>query len=59
MMDLTKCIKNFLLKEDGATVVEYSVMLALIIAVCILIIGVMGMKVKNSFNKFDQSFNSP
>jgi pilus assembly protein Flp/PilA len=42
---------NFLQNEDGPTAVEYAVMLALIIVVCIAAIGVLGSNANNTFNK--------
>jgi len=35
-------IQNFLEREDGPTAVEYAVMLALIVVVCITTIGTLG-----------------
>jgi len=35
-------ITNFLEREDGPTAVEYAVMLALIVVVCITTIGTLG-----------------
>lgn len=43
-------IKNFLKSEDGPTAVEYAVMLALIIVVCIGTVTALGAKVNTSFN---------
>ena len=38
MRILAKCVVNFLKREDGPTAVEYAVMLALIIVVCICLL---------------------
>ncbi|QDT28908.1 Flp family type IVb pilin [Gimesia panareensis] len=35
-------LKNFLIEEDGPTAVEYAVMLAAIIIVCLAAIGAVG-----------------
>jgi pilus assembly protein Flp/PilA len=43
-------IKKFLASEDGPTAVEYAVMLALIVVVCIGTITNVGTKVNASFN---------
>ncbi len=43
-------IKKFLQSEDGPTAVEYAVMLALIVVVCIGTISAVGTKVNTSFN---------
>ena len=44
-------IKQFLLEEDGPTAVEYAVMLALIIAVCIVSIGAIGQSLNNTWEQ--------
>jgi len=40
---------QFLRDEDGPTAVEYAVMLALIIVVCITAIGLLGSNARNTF----------
>jgi pilus assembly protein Flp/PilA len=41
---LSTLIKTFVLGEDGPAAVEYAVMLALIVAVCVATIGLLGIK---------------
>jgi pilus assembly protein Flp/PilA len=41
---------RFLRDEDGPTAVEYAVMLALIIVVCIAAITTLGVNANNTFN---------
>jgi pilus assembly protein Flp/PilA len=41
---------NFLTNEDGPTAVEYAVMLALIIVVCITAITTLGSNANNTFS---------
>jgi pilus assembly protein Flp/PilA len=43
MDSLFSPVKHFLASEDGPTAVEYAVMLALIIAVCVATIGPLGL----------------
>lgn len=43
-------IKRFLKSEDGPTAVEYAIMLALIVAVCITSIGLVGEKTAGTYN---------
>jgi pilus assembly protein Flp/PilA len=43
-------VDRFLREEDGPTAVEYAVMLALIIAVCIVAIGSVGTAANNNFS---------
>jgi len=47
---LLPAVANFLKKEDGPTAVEYAVMLALIIVVCIGAITALGTKANTTFN---------
>jgi pilus assembly protein Flp/PilA len=44
-----KSVANFLVKEDGPTAVEYAVMLALIIVVCIGAITTLGNNAQTTF----------
>ena len=46
---MLKSIVNFLKREDGPTAVEYAVMLALIIVVCIAAITTLGQNANNTF----------
>lgn len=43
-------VKNFLVSEDGPTAVEYAVMLALIVIVCLTSITAIGTKANSTFN---------
>ena len=43
-------VRNFVNKEDGPTAVEYAVMLALIIVVCITAITALGTNSNNTFS---------
>ena len=49
-MKLVKSAIEFLKKEDGPTAVEYAVMLALIIVVCIVAITTLGSNTNNTFS---------
>jgi pilus assembly protein Flp/PilA len=46
---------DFLKREDGPTAVEYAVMLALIIVVCIAAISALGSNAQGTFNKVGSS----
>jgi pilus assembly protein Flp/PilA len=50
MKSLFRGLKNFLVNEDGPTAVEYAVMLALIIVVCITAITTLGSNANNTFS---------
>jgi pilus assembly protein Flp/PilA len=47
---IAKPVVNFLKSEDGPTAVEYAVMLALIIVVCISAITALGSNANNTFS---------
>ena len=51
VFQLRRIVTDFLTKEDGPTAVEYAVMLALIIVVCIAAITALGSNANNTFNK--------
>jgi pilus assembly protein Flp/PilA len=50
MRKFTNGLVNFLTNEDGPTAVEYAVMLALIIVVCITAITTLGSNANNTFS---------
>jgi pilus assembly protein Flp/PilA len=50
MRSLAQGIVDFLKKEDGPTAVEYAVMLALIVVVCITAITALGSNANKTFS---------
>ena len=50
MRTLGRFALNFLTTEDGPTAVEYAVMLALIVVVCITAITTLGTNANNTFS---------
>ncbi len=50
MQKLGNALVKFLKSEDGPTAVEYAVMLALIIVVCIAAITTLGVNANNTFS---------
>jgi pilus assembly protein Flp/PilA len=50
MQNLTKFVTDFLTREDGPTAVEYAVMLALIVVVCIGAITTLGSNARATFS---------
>jgi pilus assembly protein Flp/PilA len=50
MSALIRNVRDFLAKEDGPTAVEYAVMLALIIVVCITAIATLGSNANGTFS---------
>jgi len=51
MKNFASSIKRFLVSEDGPTAVEYAVMLALIVIVCLTAISAVG---TNANTKFEE-----
>jgi pilus assembly protein Flp/PilA len=49
MASLVKSVKAFLINDDGPTAVEYAVMLALIVVVCIGTVTTIGTKANAKF----------
>ena len=49
MRALAKRLVRFVKTEDGPSAVEYAVMLALIIVVCLTAVGTLGSNANNSF----------
>jgi pilus assembly protein Flp/PilA len=50
MRKFTQTVVKFLEQEDGPTAVEYAVMLALIVVVCITAITALGSNANKTFN---------
>lgn len=48
-MKWLKAVRNFLVAEDGPTAVEYAVMLALIVIVCLAAISSLGTATRDTF----------
>lgn len=58
MMHIAKKMRRFLTSEDGPTAVEYAVMLALIIIVCLVAIQSLGTNTSTTFNNISNSLGS-
>jgi pilus assembly protein Flp/PilA len=58
MSKLTQFAVDFLKREDGPTAVEYAVMLALIIVVCIAAISALGSNAEGTFSKVGSVVNT-
>ncbi len=55
MRNLAKKLVSFLKHEEGTTAVEYAVMLALIVVVCISAISTLGANANSTFSKIGSS----
>jgi pilus assembly protein Flp/PilA len=57
-MSLVKSAVEFLKREDGPTAVEYAVMLALIIVVCIAAVTTLGQNANSTFTSVGSTIGS-
>jgi Flp pilus assembly pilin Flp len=55
MNALAQLVRN----EDGATMVEYAVMLGFIAAACFLLVAALGSQAASNFYSFDAAAGSP
>ncbi len=55
---LAKKLQQFLVSEDGPTAVEYAVMLALIVIVCLTAISSVGTNAKTTFSNVAASLGT-
>ena len=55
---LVNTVRRFLVSEDGPTAVEYAVMLALIVVVCLAAIGSIGTNANTTFTTIANSLAS-
>lgn len=58
MRSIINVVKNFLKDEDGPTAVEYAVMLALIVVVCIAAIQTLGTNAQATFQNVADTIGS-
>ena len=54
MLKFANSVKMFLVSEDGPTAVEYAVMLALIIVVCLAAVSTIGSAANSKFQTVGQ-----
>lgn len=52
---MSQVLRNVLADEEGATMVEYGIMVALIAAICIAVIKTLGQNVSNAFSTVNAS----
>ena len=59
MKKLAKKVQRFLVSEDGPTAVEYAVMLALIVIVCLAAIQAIGSNANQTFDTISTQLKQP
>lgn len=50
MAHLTRAFRNFIRQEEGAALVEYGILIALIAVICIVVVALLGGKVSSVFS---------
>ncbi len=55
---IIKRVGRFLISEEGPTAVEYAVMTALILVVCIVVITALGKSISGTFSTVNNSLSS-
>ena len=58
MKSIVTKVQRFLKSEDGPTAVEYAIMLALIVIVCLTAIQAIGQNASSAFNDIATQLNS-
>jgi len=58
MKKYLEAVKRFIKNEDGPTAVEYAVMLALIIVLCIVVIRQVGTSSSSTFSRADSAIST-
>ncbi len=58
MKSLAQKMQRFLVSEDGPTAVEYAVMLALIVIVCLTAISQLGTQAQGTFTDVEQAIGA-
>ncbi len=58
MKNFAQKVQRFLKSEDGPTAVEYAIMLALIVIVCLTAIQAVGTNAQSAFNDIATDINS-
>ncbi len=53
MARVTRAVKNFLNDEQGAALVEYGILIALIAVVCIVLVATVGNKISAKFSEIN------
>jgi len=58
MLSFANKVRRFIVSEDGPTAVEYAVMLALIVIVCLAAIGNLGTAANQTFDRVQQEVSA-
>ena len=53
LQHLARSAERFIREEDGAALVEYGILIALIAVVCIILVALVGNKISAKFSEID------
>jgi len=53
MVSLTRAVRKFVRDEEGAALVEYGILIALIAVVCIVLVATVGNKISQKFSEIN------
>ena len=51
MKRLARAVRNFAAADDGAALVEYAILIALIAVICLIVVATVGNKVSEKFSE--------
>jgi pilus assembly protein Flp/PilA len=56
MQSLIKGVRNFVRNEEGAALVEYGLLIALIAVICVIVVATLGNTVSSKFSAINANF---
>jgi pilus assembly protein Flp/PilA len=56
MQSLIKGVRNFVRNEEGAALVEYGLLIALIAVICVIVVATLGNTVSAKFSAINANF---
>ena len=59
MSSIMTAVRNFVRDEEGATAVEYGLLVALIAAVIVGVVAALGQRLNNGFQHVDNTLQNP
>ncbi len=56
MKSLTRGVRRFVANEEGAALVEYGLLIALIAVICVIVVATLGNTVSKKFSEINANF---
>lgn len=57
MKSLTRGVRKFIANDEGAALVEYGLLIALIAVICVIVVATLGNTVSAKFSEINANFN--